>query len=275
MKLSSKVLAGSLASAGMVLSLVAPALTAQAATTSGTVGTDGKVTHVANGTDAGPLGEKDSKLAIAYSGLDTDGTTEVKDGEATAKSNANVTVQSGILTLDAVPDFGFGNAAPNSTVALNSNDYDVKEEDSQGKGKLTVTESRENQPGFVLSAAITAFTDKADKTNTQNYTLNLKPTKLLNDEGANVSKTGVASTNDISIAGAADTNTGADVKGDVMSLAAGTYNAGPINASYTADDDDAFLNLSADKNSGSSNSSVKSYNATITWTLSAQAPTAA
>ena len=52
MKLSSKVLAGSLASAGMVLSLVAPALTAQAATTTGKVDDNGNVTGLATAEDA-------------------------------------------------------------------------------------------------------------------------------------------------------------------------------------------------------------------------------
>ncbi|WP_334332147.1 WxL domain-containing protein [Companilactobacillus sp. HBUAS59544] len=273
MKLSKSVLAGSLATAGIVLGAIAPAVTAQAATSSGSIDANGNLQHEDPAINVGKLGDKDSKLAIAYDATDTDKNRVT--GEATAQSNANVTVQTGLLTLDAVPDFGFANAAEGTEVALDNNNYDNEGADSQAKGKLTVTESRENQPGFVLSAAITAFgvnkTDEAtgktsvDPASAKSYILHLTPAELKNDTGENVG-TGLK-TNEVNISGT-DVAT-AGTSADVMDLASGTYASGPINASFTADDNDAFLNLkTADANK---NSGAKSYNATITWTLNAAA----
>lgn len=98
MKLSSKVLAGSLASAGMVLSLVAPALTAQAATTSGEFDSTGALQNKTS--DVGSLTTDGHALAIAYDSMPKDDTPATY-GTATATSNANVNVISGILVLDA------------------------------------------------------------------------------------------------------------------------------------------------------------------------------
>lgn len=65
MKLSRNVLVGSLATVGMVLGAVAPAVTAQAATTTGKVDDDGNVTGVADLKDPQPADENGG-LAIAY-----------------------------------------------------------------------------------------------------------------------------------------------------------------------------------------------------------------
>ena len=86
----------------MVLGAVAPAVTAQAATTSGKFDENGKLQQVTPNENVNGLGSENAGLAIAYDA--GDGSTV---GTATAESNANVNVVSGILTLDAVPDFGF------------------------------------------------------------------------------------------------------------------------------------------------------------------------
>lgn len=256
MKLSRNVLVGSLATAGMVLGAVAPALTAQAATTSGEFDSTGKLQQVTPNKDVNGLGTANAGLAIAYDA--GDGSTA---GTATAESNANVKVVSGILTLDAVPDLGFGTAAAGSTVNLKNNTADKSAEDSQNQGLLTVTESRAGAPGFTLSAGLTPFNDgTADATDP--FTLQLKATPLKGDDGANVSNGADLSTSDASIL--ADGND----SGEVMNLKAGAYKTGAINASFTAADKDAMLKVTGAP-TGAKEATNKSYNSTITWTLKA------
>lgn len=274
MKLSKSVLAGSLATAGIVLGAIAPAITAQAATGTGKIDDKGNVTYQDPTTDVGALGDSDSKMAIAFTGSEAG-----QDGQASATSNANVTVQSGLLTLDAVPDFGFANAAEGTTVALANNDKNGSTAaDSQGKGVLTITESRQNQPGFTVDASISKFANIADKNDTKPYILNLTPTELKNDKGGKITDGTKKMTNEINISGdpsstVSTTNPAVAASGTLIDLGAGTYNAGSINASFTTADDDAFLNLdNGTPASGAKDSnSSKSYNATITWTLKAKA----
>ena len=267
MKLSRNVLVGSLATAGMFLGAVAPVLTAQAATTSGEFDDKGTLQQVSPNKDVNGLGSENAGLAIAYD--KGDGSTT---GTATAQSNANVKVVSGILTLDAVPDLGFGTAAAGSTVNLTNNKADKAAEDSQNQGLLTVTESRAGAPGFTLSAGLTPFNDGTgtgkDGDTTGNaadpFTLMLKATPLKDDQGANVSTGSDLSTSDASII-ADGTSTA-----PVIDLAKGAYNTGAINASFTAADKDAMLKVTGTPTTADKASS-KSYNSTITWTLKANA----
>ena len=270
-KLSKSVLAGSLATAGIVLGAIAPAITAQAATGSGKTNADGSVTYQDPTTKVGALGDKDSSLAIAFDEMDTDGTTVKTVGQASAQSNANVTVQSGLLTLDSVPDFGFANAAEGTTVALDNNNYDDKAADSQGTDKLTVTESRTGEPGFSVDASISTFTPKGatDQTGAKPYILNLASTRLKDDKGGSVGTQGAVNTGDINISGdSTNTNSTSAASGTVINLTKGSYKPGAINASFNKDADDAFLNLDKGKTTGTT-TGTKSYNATITWTLTA------
>ena len=229
----------------------------------------GNVTYQKD-TDVGALGN--GKLAIAFDQTDeNDKVTAV--GQATAESNANVQVQSGLLTLDAVPDFGFANAAEGTTVALDNNEKNGSTAtDSQGKGVLTVTDSRKDQPGFTVNASISKFANVNDETDLKPYILNLTPTELKNDKDESVSASATPLlTKTINISGDSDTTESDEdaAQGTVMDLEAGKYNAGAINASFTADDKDAFLNLDAGKPdpAAKDTNSAKSYNATITWTL--------
>jgi len=269
MKLSRNVLVGSLAVSGMVLGALAPALTAQAATTSGEFDKDGTLQQVSPNKDVNGLGSENAGLAIAYD--KGDGSTT---GTATAQSNANVKVVSGILTLDAVPDLGFGTAAAGSTVNLTNNKADKAAEDSQNQGLLTVTESRAGAPGFTLSAGLTPFNDgtgTGDAGDTTGdvadpFTLILKATPLKDDQGANVSTGADLSSSDASIlADGKDTSSK-----DVINLAAKSYKTGAINASFTAADKDAMLKVTGTPTTADKASS-KSYNSTITWTLKANA----
>lgn len=269
MKLSRNVLVGSLATAGMVLGALAPALTAQAATTSGTVDpSTGKVSgtvdsetgkYKTSATDSLP----DGGLAIAYD----DGTTDTI-GEASAQSNANVKVVDGLLVLDQVPDFGFGTAAMGSTVDLNNNKYNDQATDSENASAVKVIESRSGQPGFTLNASMSPFTDGSTAAG-KAFTMTLNPVGLTNDEGANVANEGAS----LKTEEAPITASATAAPQTVIDLASGTYKAGSINATYSTPDS-ASLKL-VDGTNGSTSSdakdaAVKSYNSTITWTLAAK-----
>lgn len=269
MKLSSKVLAGSLASAGMVLSLVAPALTAQAATTSATVdSTTGKVTGNAatDGKFATSTTDKtlpEGGLAIAY-----DNGTDNTIGAASAQSNANVQVIDGLLVLKQVPDFGFGTAALGSTVNLDNNKYNEAGTDSQNASAVKVIESRADQPGFTLGAQMTNFVSTSDSTDTKQFVMTLNPTALTDDDGNNVST--VTGTNlqsekaVITAGGTTDT--------EIANLAKGSYKNGTISADFSTPES-ASLNLAtnpASTGTDPKNASVKTYNSFITWTLTAK-----
>jgi hypothetical protein len=239
MKLSSKVLAGSLASAGMVLSLVAPALTAQAATTSGKVNDNGSVTGITGTGDT--YGTADAAnnggIAIAYD----DGAGKV--GSASMESNANVKVVSGLLVLNAVPDFGFGSAALGSTVGLVNNTHDIAGADSTDSDAVKVTETRTEHPGFSLNAQISNFTTAGDTTG-KAFTLNLKPTALTNDTGANVSS---VKTSNVNLAG------GDKAAASLVSLKQDDYKVGQVNAQFQPGDKNAFLTLGDDATGSDAN----------------------
>lgn len=269
MKLSRNVLVGSLATVGMVLGAVAPAVTANAATTTGKVDDDGNVTGVADLTKPEPAADNGG-LAIAYD----DG--QGNAGKATMDSNANVKVADGVLMLDAVPDFGFGTGAIGSKVNLQENKYDSQEEDSNNNSAVKVIESRKTAAGFTLSAGITGFASSDADAAVQPFTLNLGKTALVDGDGNNVTTadTGSAANDDlyttpISISGTTKDTMGQE--GTLAALAAGSYKTGVINMSFAPEDKNVSLDLSKGTAINGSNPSVKSYNAKITWTLTATA----
>ncbi|APX72032.1 WxL domain-containing protein [Companilactobacillus allii] len=274
MKLSKNVLVGSLATTGMILGMVAPATTAFAATTSGLVGSDNKVTPTTDlkeGQDAGVLGGKDSDLAIAYDA--GDGSTV---GSATATSNANVTVVSGILTLDAVPDFGFGSGASGTTVNLKSNAATGDGVDGNNEGLLQVTESRSQTPGFTLSAQLGAFKDATTSdavTTTSAFNLNLPKQGLVNAKGENIGKVGDQYTTGNVVSTGNDTSK-TNIDGaatDVMDVS-GDYTTGPISASYK-DANSASLDIANGIGDGTAPGTAQSLKSEITWTLTAKPST--
>ena len=270
MKLSSKVLAGSLASAGMVLSLVAPALTAQAATTTGQIDDKGNVTHVTK-TDIGSLTNPDNgQLAIAYD------SAAGGDGEATATSNAAVKVVNGVLVLNEVPDFNFGSAVEGQTKNLVDNsrvDADAQGHDGNSDGNLSVLESRDltKATGFKLQAQLGDFVDastgKKQALSAGNaFILNLLPQSVT--DGQNVI-TGLTTDNVSLNSNDSAASTVMNVSKDKLGT---NYKDGEYLTTYNAADNatgkkaGATLTIPSDI-SASSTGKVSSLNAPVTWTL--------
>lgn len=274
MKLSRNVLVGSLATAGIVLGAFAPSLTAQAATTSAVINEDGSVEAVTPNKTVNSLNDKDNPgLAIAYdNGSGTQG--DMKTAQAT--SDANVTVISGILTLDKVPDFGFGTAAAGSKVDLQNNDGDSV--DGNDSGILQVTDSRQDSAnktaGFDLAAQLGKFSHKdatsGDSTDANgDFFLALKPVQLTTSTNANDVIQG-QKTQDVTLKAGDTTDT------NVMSLEPGDYANGAIIAQFAAQTGEPNSNatLAVPSEAGNaSKASAVSYHADITWTLTPKAMT--
>lgn len=130
MKLNKKVLASSLTAAVALLGAVAPATGVFAASSTVKNATDvnlGTAAHLgAEGADA-------LAGALAQDGAET--------GLATATSDAQVGVVADMLTLDAVPDFNFGNAIPGQPARLHSN-QGATPDDGNNRGLLQISDSR-------------------------------------------------------------------------------------------------------------------------------------
>ena len=241
--------------AALALSLISTS-TVQAATTTGVISSDGTVSKTES-TDIGSLNNTDN-LAIAYDSGDGSDT-----GSATATSNVNVNVISGLLTLDAVPNFSFGNAAAGSTVNLKDNSTEGNiVVDGNSDGILQVTESRQNSdnstPGFVLSARLNAFTNNGNEVN--GFTMTLNPEELYDGTGNSAS-----TSSDKLMTEKAKLNAGSNQDTNVMNLAAGSYKTGTITTSFT---DSNSASLYVPSNAGDlTKASVKKYSSTIVWTL--------
>ncbi|WP_099974310.1 WxL domain-containing protein [Lactobacillus terrae] len=168
----------------------------------------------------------------------------------TATSEANVTVASDMLTLDAVPDFGFGTVAAGTTATLANNDS-VINNDGNAKGLLQVTDSRTSTDGktagYIVTANMSAFNDgTADATG---FVLNLASVNLRDSvDNALAGKTTAATLE----AGSAKTV-----------LANNSY--GSARANFV-DSKDASLSV---PDNAATKGSAKSYTSTITWTLTA------
>ncbi len=275
MKLSKNVLVGSLASAGIILGALAPAMTAQAATTTGNIDADGNVT--ANADSEGKLVERD------YGVLGKDGTSIAFDsgvagdnqyGKASAESNANVQVLSGVLVLQAVPDFGFGSGAAGSTVALKNNEATGTGKDGNAQGLLQVTDARSAAPGFSLTAKMGNFTEAdgtaiaADKGSGADFNLNLASGDLTGGDGLTAGEASPISTMPAKLV---SSNKDSD-QATIMNPKAGSYKVGDLKTTFTTPES-AELSIPAGLSTNDvKNPSVKSYTSMITWTLNA-APT--
>lgn len=218
----------------------------------------------------------------------SDGSSKAADGTVvdSKTSTVSVTVLSGILTLDAVPDFSF-RAVDGAKVGLNSNTTDFKDNtnnaatanngnsDGNNTGLLQVTDSRvsfdtgndryvAHSAGFTLGASISSLEPfNAKDSPISGFELTLNPQALVDDKGNNInpinhdgiyifSKKAILS----------DTN-----KGDtnVIDLKPFEYNPGVISANFSQFTDGASLYLP--KNSAGRRTSEQKYNAVITWTL--------
>ncbi|WP_164509390.1 WxL domain-containing protein [Companilactobacillus jidongensis] len=255
MKLSKNVLVGSLASAGMILGLVAPATTAFAATGSF------NQKDLTAGQTTGDLTDT-SYVAIA-------GTNDA-EGTATANSNVNVNVVDGALVLKAVPNFGFGTVAAGETVAnLTGGSTSGAAKDGNDSGLLSVIDSRKSAKGFQVSANLGNFIDGSGKAAAGPWSIDLASQQLEDSKGDPISNakpqdpTSPLST----IATTLDQGTDATV----VSLAASTYNLGTINAEFKGLDA-ATLHLPS---TTTATDGVNAYKGTITWTLNSTPATPA
>lgn len=233
-------------------------------------------------------------LAIAYSANATptteaastdtasDTTTTTADGSP-ATSNVSVTVLSGILTLEAVPDFNFGTMTVGSIGKLKSNvvntdgftvddgtntDSATAGRDGNTDGTLSVIDSRNSlpeMPGFTLSAAI----GKLNPTNTNSTNgdqpidaiLHLNPMPLVDGQDNNVSSSSTPlKTNKISVSSVTKNSA------PVMSLTKGSYNGGLIKATFNTPDS---ASLEIPGTGDNTKTSAKNMNAVVTWTLNA------
>ncbi|CAJ1182812.1 WxL domain-containing protein [Companilactobacillus nantensis] len=279
MKLSRNVLVGSLAVSGMVLGAIAPAMTAQAATSTGVIGSDGTVTHTDTPQNIGDLNNPENgQLAIAMDKTEGDGS-----GVATATSNAAVKVVTGVLVLDQVPDFNFGTAVSGQQKDLvdNTRPADAKSVDGNADGNLSVLESRDvtKTNGFTLTAQLGQFTDANGNPVSGDgaFTLNLLSQPVSNgketitDDSGNQLTTQAAAlksstTTPSSVGAAADVMT---IDNKSTAYKAGQYLA-KFNSASTSADKKAGANLVI-PNISDHSAAVKSLNAPITWTLKTNA----
>lgn len=197
----------------------------------------------------------------------TDGTTP------TATSNVTVDILSGILTLNAVPDFAFGSTMIGSSSKLVSNDVDTTDtdaplgEDGSSEGVVKMIDSRTQTtkdgmatgPGFSLTASIGNL---VHGTSELGAILTLSSMPLVDQNDQNVS---INSAKDFK------TTKGVLQSGgpaqQLINLQGGTYRAGVIRAHFSTPDS-ASLEVPNQTNTAPSNSVTK-YNAVVTWTLNA------
>ncbi|MCO6542261.1 MAG: WxL domain-containing protein [Lactobacillus sp.] len=136
----------SVAASAMVLTALAPAAVANAATghpiTNGSLGS----------------GQKDTLAVVANDSLN--GT----DGSATANSRAQVDVIDGVLVLNAVPNFGFEASTPDQTAAMRKlTKNDTFSGDGNNDGRISISDSRHSSGtipdglGYKLSAQLGNF----------------------------------------------------------------------------------------------------------------------
>ena len=233
----------SIATATMVLTTLAPAAVANAAT--------GHATNVAGSGVAQEVSNGDLPMATSSKANDS-------AGSATAQSDANVKVIDGFLVLNSVPDLGFGVAIAGNTVKLHDGNS-MRRDDGNDQRTLEVVDSRKTDSanGFTVTASLGQFA------NTQN--VNFDKSKgdfvlTLNDVGVAQNKEfGAESTNK----GLSLTAGGTNNSGTVLQAAKGSR--GTHTFVYRNTTTDATLKVPE-------GAAADEYSASITWSL---APTAA
>ncbi|MFD1417598.1 WxL domain-containing protein [Companilactobacillus keshanensis] len=219
--------------------------------------------------------------------VSSDGTSRAANGTVVDSKNStvSVTVLSGILTLDAVPDFSF-RAVDGATVGLKSNTTDntnntnnaatANNGDSDGNntGLLQVTDSRVSisgttndasntmASGFTLGASISSLEPFDSKDSPiSGFSLTLNPQALVDDAGNTVNiYPDLALLSNKAVM--SDTDKGDT---DVINLDPGKYRPGVVSANFSQFTDGASLYLP--KGSVASRTNEQKYNAVITWTL--------
>lgn len=246
MKFSKTALVSSLALCGITLGAVAPT-TVSAATSAGSI--------INGAYDSTP--NNNAHL------LEGDWVNATDGHKATADSDANVTVVSGFLTLDSVPDFSFGRAVPNKTVRLHQGHSEIKD-DGNTNGDLQITESRSDSTtaknnGFTISAQMANFKTKgsANPNNGKEvagFKLNLFPTDLVD---VNSGKSTGLQTNQTTLNGGGDS-------ADVLTAKASDKLLGTYLAKFIKPEDASLFVPDAAK---TDDGKVGVYSGVITWTL--------
>lgn len=215
-----------------------------------------------------------ASFSLALSPLTT---AEAADDPITDSSEVTVNVLSGILTLDEVPDFNFGTMMLGTTAKLKNNTVDTTGYttsgdsptagvDGKSTGILQVTDSRnltskENIPGFTISAAISQFrTIDSDSSDPVDGTLYLNSMPLVNQDNENVS-----STSQDLLTSSVAINSGSSAK--LIDLDKGSYNPGIIKTAFDTPDS---ASLKLDGTNSGTTKSAKKMNAVITWTVTAK-----
>lgn len=208
-------------------------------------------------------------------------TTTTTDAGTPAKSTVSVTVLSGILTLEAVPDFNFGTMTVGSTGKLKNNTASTDGfmldngtntstatagRDGNTDGLLEVVDSRNSlktMPGFTLSASMGQLKNTMLNEDDPNLdaVLHLNPVPLLDDENNNVSSTGTDLKTDKASISSAEGNTV-----PIMNMTPGSYNGGLIKATFNTPDS---ASLEIPSKGDNTKVSSKKMNAVVTWTLNA------
>lgn len=254
---------------------VTPLTTAKAATN-----TPIQVTKEDTKATATSLGITTTPVAEAAS-TDTTGDTTTTNAGDPASSNVSVTVLSGILTLEAVPDFNFGAMMQGTIAPLKTNTVDTSgfntdgstsataAKDGNDAGLLEVIDSRNDMktmPGFTLSASISKLNPSTAnaKDASLRAILHLSAMPLLNGDNDNVSTSSKDLTTEKTSIDSGET--GNENTMPVMALEAGSYNGGVIKANFNTSDS-ASLEL-PDSGTASTEASAKKMNSIVTWTLS-------
>ena len=231
----------SIATATMVLTTLAPAAVANAAT--------GHATNVAGSGVAQEVSDGDLPMATSSKANDS-------SGSATAQSDANVKVIDGFLVLNNVPDLGFGVAIAGNTVKLHDGNS-MREDDGNAQGILEVVDSRnvDSAKGFTVTASLGQFA------NSQNEEFST------GSDGANfvltLNRVGVAQNKEFGnegTQGGLALTAGDTTKNSGTVLQTGTNSRGTHTFKYPNATDKATLRVPA-------SAKADEYSAAITWTL--------
>ena len=237
----------SIATATMVLTTLAPAAVANAAT--------GHATNVAGSGVAEKVSNGSLPMATSSSKDD-----QTPANSATAQSDANVKVIDGFLVLNSVPDLGFGVAIAGNTVKLHDGNS-MRRDDGNDQGTLEVVDSRdgENANGFTVTASLGQFANTQNvnfDTSKGNFVLTLNNVGVAQQKefGAESTIKGLSLT-----AGDADAtkNSGTVLKAAANSRGTHTF-------VYRNTTTDATLSVPA-------GAAADEYSASITWTLTPSA----
>ena|GEM_PF-827051 len=221
------------------------------------------------------LNTKIPSSGVAGQGVATNTTKNDTTGSASAKSDVWAHVINGWLTLDAVPDLYFGNVTPSAVAGLQSN-KSLRDNDGNETGLLQVTDSRVtpaadpnpavNGLGYTLGVSMSKFSqfdteaDARDNTNGKDavtgWTLDLNKEDGLTDTTSAALTTPTLNTVNL------------DDQDTVKNLISAQPNTGFGSVQHLYNKNtSASLHVPSTATEGY-------YAATLTWTLSAKAPSA-